>query len=101
MATQLTGPVMPIRTVSDSSCKVNLCVCLLMRIKKADDNLFSLKLLASFTWTSITEVMTDKRCINSLNILHYSSQMMTNLRNLCISLMKHLNPFSDDCCSQK
>lgn len=26
-----------------------------------------------------------------------SSQMMTNLRNLCISLMKRVNPFSDDC----
>lgn len=101
MATQLTGPVMPIRTVSDSSCKITLYICLLMRTKKAECNLFSLKLLASFTWTSITEVMTDKKCINSLIILHYSSQMMTNLRNLCISLMKHLNPFSDDCCSQK
>lgn len=28
---------------------------------------------------------------------HGSSHLMTNLRNLCTTLMKHLNPFSDDC----
>lgn len=35
MATQLTGPVMPIRTVSCSSCCISLCIHFLIRIKMA------------------------------------------------------------------
>lgn len=54
--------------------------------------------VAIHMWIFISPVMTVQKYKNNLLILLHSSQMMTNLRNLCISLMKLSNPFSDDCC---
>lgn len=80
MATQLTGPVMPIRTVSFLFLEVRLT-----------SNICQ-KNMIYFGW-NLARISSNR----VIFVSSPSSQMMTNLRNLCISLMKLLNPFSDDC----
>ena len=82
MATQLAGPLMPIRTVSCYVYKIFFAPFGKMRG-------WGLELRRWSGSSTVTlQMYRNKVC---------SSQMMTNLRNLCISLMKHLNLFSDDC----
>lgn len=70
MATQLTGPVMPIKTVS-----------------------FHLKLqLLPSLFVYLSDLPHLIHMCRSTEPIR-SSQMMTNLRNLCIFLMNLLNPF--------
>lgn len=96
MATQLSGPVMPIKTVSDNSCTASHYVI------KCDQHyfivvLYLVNMLINSHILKLLAIMASVMMVKRLNIIHCSSQVMTNLRNLCISLMKHLNPLSDDC----
>lgn len=54
----------------------------------------------SSAWAGMLPLTVGRHALKYLVVLCYSSQMMTNLRNLCNHLMNTLNPFSDDCLLQ-
>lgn len=110
MATQLAGPVMPIKTVSFNSLKIPLANTSISKsmlrwitMRSLEMNVISLKwkislnLIYNCAAANIELAGFAIHMIFFSFVLHLSSQMMINLRNLCISLMKHLNHFSDDC----